>query len=71
VTRLYELAMMGHAAALREQAAELAHTDTPVAPLAADVERLARAFQINEACTLLEHYLERETNGRESHNPDR
>jgi CheY-like chemotaxis protein len=59
IARLYELATMGHAAALQEQAAKLAQLDAPCAAVAAEVERLARRLQINEACALLEQYLER------------
>ncbi len=61
--RFYELAMMGHAAALHAQAVELAQSDQPYAPFAAEVERLAGRLQMNEVCALLEQYLEREHDG--------
>jgi CheY-like chemotaxis protein len=59
LVRLYELATMGHAAALQTQAAELAEADERYALFAGEVERQARALQINELCTFLEQYLER------------
>jgi DNA-binding response OmpR family regulator len=58
LTDLHKLAMMGHAAALQAQAAELARSDERYAPFAAEVERLARTLQMNEACSFLEQYLE-------------
>jgi DNA-binding response OmpR family regulator len=59
VAHLYQLAMMGHAAALQEKAVELTQSDEQLAPFAAEVERLAKRLQINEMCEFLERYLER------------
>jgi hypothetical protein len=50
--------MMGHAAAIQEQAANLAQADEQLAPFASEVERLAKRLQMNELCDFLELYLE-------------
>lgn len=59
IAQLYELAMMGHAAALQTRAAELARADERFAPFATRVERWARRLQISEICMFLGQYLER------------
>jgi signal transduction histidine kinase/streptogramin lyase/FixJ family two-component response regulator len=58
VTQLYQLALMGHAAALQEKAANLAQSDERLAPFAIEVGWLAQRLQMNELCEFLERYLE-------------
>ncbi len=55
---LFDLAMMGDIEAIRAQAARLEQLDAQYSPLAAELRRLARGFQINKICELLEPYLE-------------
>jgi CheY-like chemotaxis protein len=56
--QLYDLAMMGHAAALKERALEL-RRDEQLERFAAELERLAGSLQLNRLSAWLEHYLER------------
>ena len=56
--QLYHLAMMGHAAALKERAVEL-RRDAQLEPFAAELERLAGSLQLNRLSAWLAQYLER------------
>ncbi len=59
LTKLLEFGMIGDVESILDEARRIADMDKQLTPFSTQIQKLAKGFQVNRICSLLEEYLER------------